>query len=118
MGAERKSAVISAENAKCTAYHEAGHAVVSVLTEGSRPIHKATIVPRGNSLGMVTSLPESDETSMSLKQMVGEKYVMILIHRNTLFGSTPLLSNRPNQHTWTFAWEVVSRKSWCLVKKM
>ena len=79
MGAERKSAVISAENAKCTAYHEAGHAVVSVLTEGSRPIHKATIVPRGNSLGMVTSLPESDETSMSLKQMVGEKYVMILI---------------------------------------
>jgi ATP-dependent metalloprotease len=72
MGAERKSAVITPETAKCTAYHEAGHAVVGVLTDGSRPIHKATIVPRGQSLGMVTSLPEGDQTSMSWKQMVGE----------------------------------------------
>jgi ATP-dependent metalloprotease len=98
MGAERKSAVITPETAKCTAYHEAGHALVGVflmyntlnnspplplltqfvflnvgvLTEGSRPIHKATIVPRGNSLGMVTSLPEGDQTSMSWKQMIGE----------------------------------------------
>lgn len=70
MGAERKSAVITKETAKCTAYHEAGHALVGVLTEGSRPIHKATIVPRGQSLGMVTSLPEGDQTSMSWKQMV------------------------------------------------
>eukprot|EP00804_Cyclotella_cryptica_P011018 CCRYP_017499-RB/>CCRYP_017499-RB protein AED:0.19 eAED:0.19 QI:0/1/0.8/1/0.75/0.6/5/323/843 len=70
MGAERKSAVITPETAKCTAYHEAGHALVGVLTDGSRPIHKATIVPRGQSLGMVTSLPEGDQTSMSWKQMI------------------------------------------------
>lgn len=70
MGAERKSAVITPESAKCTAYHEAGHALVCVLTEGSRPIHKATIMPRGQSLGMVTQLPEGDQTSMSYKQMV------------------------------------------------
>jgi ATP-dependent metalloprotease len=70
MGAERKSAVITPETAKCTAYHEAGHALVGVLTIGSRAIHKATIVPRGQSLGMVTSLPEGDQTSMSWMQMI------------------------------------------------
>jgi len=71
MGAERKSAVITPESAKCTAYHEAGHALVGVLTEGARTIHKATIMPRGQSLGMVVSLP-GDETSWSRKQMIAQ----------------------------------------------
>lgn len=70
MGAERKSAVITPETAKCTAYHEAGHALVAVLTNGALPIHKATIMPRGGSLGMVTMLPEGDQTSQSLKEML------------------------------------------------
>jgi ATP-dependent metalloprotease len=70
MGAERKTAVITAETARCTAYHEAGHALVAVLTEGATPIHKATIMPRGSALGMVTMLPEGDQTSQSLKQML------------------------------------------------
>jgi len=69
MGAERRTAVITKETAKCTAYHEAGHALVAVLTEGAMPVHKATIMPRGQSLGMVTMLPEGDQTSQSLKQM-------------------------------------------------
>jgi ATP-dependent metalloprotease len=70
MGAERKTAVITKETARCTAFHEAGHALVATLTEGALPIHKATIMPRGNSLGMVTQLPEGDQTSQSLKQML------------------------------------------------
>jgi len=70
MGAERKTAVISPETAKCTAYHEAGHALVGVLTDGAQPIHKATIMPRGSSLGMVMMLPEGDQTSQSFKQML------------------------------------------------
>eukprot|EP00549_Striatella_unipunctata_P011073 CAMPEP_0118686302 /NCGR_PEP_ID=MMETSP0800-20121206/7736_1 /TAXON_ID=210618 ORGANISM="Striatella unipunctata, Strain CCMP2910" /NCGR_SAMPLE_ID=MMETSP0800 /ASSEMBLY_ACC=CAM_ASM_000638 /LENGTH=745 /DNA_ID=CAMNT_0006583329 /DNA_START=55 /DNA_END=2292 /DNA_ORIENTATION=- len=70
MGAERKTAIITPETAKCTAYHEAGHALVAILTEGAQPIHKATIMPRGSSLGMVTMLPEGDQTSQSLKQML------------------------------------------------
>lgn len=70
MGAERKTAVITAETARCTAYHEAGHALVAVLTPGAQPIHKATIMPRGQALGMVTMLPEGDQTSQSLKQML------------------------------------------------
>merc|ERR1712137_360014 len=70
MGAERKTAVITAETAKCTAYHEAGHALVAILTEGASPIHKATIMPRGSALGMVTMLPEGDQTSQSYKEML------------------------------------------------
>lgn len=69
MGAERRTAVITAETAKCTAYHEAGHALVATLTPGAQPIHKATIMPRGASLGMVTMLPDGDQTSQSLKEM-------------------------------------------------
>merc|ERR1740139_442120 len=69
MGAERKTAVITKETARCTAYHEAGHALVAVMTDGAMPIHKATIMPRGSSLGMVTMLPEGDQTSQSVKQM-------------------------------------------------
>eukprot|EP00339_Tiarina_fusa_P012843 CAMPEP_0117052650 /NCGR_PEP_ID=MMETSP0472-20121206/36396_1 /TAXON_ID=693140 ORGANISM="Tiarina fusus, Strain LIS" /NCGR_SAMPLE_ID=MMETSP0472 /ASSEMBLY_ACC=CAM_ASM_000603 /LENGTH=759 /DNA_ID=CAMNT_0004767363 /DNA_START=275 /DNA_END=2554 /DNA_ORIENTATION=- len=69
MGAERKTAVITEKTAKCTAYHEAGHALVAVLTEGAMPIHKATIMPRGQALGMVTMLPEGDQTSQSLREM-------------------------------------------------
>jgi len=70
MGAERKSALISAETAKLTAYHEGGHALVAILTSGAHPVHKATIMPRGQALGMVSQLPLGDQTSMSRKQML------------------------------------------------
>lgn len=70
MGAERTTAVITKETARNTAFHEAGHAVVGVLTQGAMPIHKATIMPRGPSLGMVSMLPEGDQTSQSKRQML------------------------------------------------
>lgn len=70
MGAERKTAVITPKTAKITAFHEAGHALVAVLSDGASPIHKATIMPRGSSLGMVTMLPEGDQTSQSFKEML------------------------------------------------
>ncbi len=70
MGAERRTAVITPETAKITAFHEAGHALVAVLSDGASPIHKATIMPRGSALGMVTMLPEGDQTSQSLKEML------------------------------------------------
>ena len=70
MGTERKSAVISEENRRLTAYHEGGHALVALFTDGAHPVHKATIVPRGQSLGMVMQLPEKDQTSISRKQLL------------------------------------------------
>jgi ATP-dependent metalloprotease len=70
MGAERKTAIISPESMKCTAFHEAGHALVALKTDGADPIHKATIMPRGRALGMVMQLPDGDQVSMSKKQML------------------------------------------------
>jgi ATP-dependent metalloprotease len=70
MGAERKSAVLSPETMRMTAFHEAGHALVALKTAGADPIHKATIMPRGRALGMVMQLPDGDQTSMSRKQML------------------------------------------------
>ncbi len=60
MGTERKSMVISDEQKKLTAYHEAGHVLVSMFTSGSDPIHKVTIIPRGRSLGLTAYLPLED----------------------------------------------------------
>ncbi|KAI4337951.1 hypothetical protein L6164_016312 [Bauhinia variegata] len=70
MGTERKTMFISEESKKLTAYHESGHAIVAFNTEGAHPIHKATIMPHGSALGMVTQLPSSDETSISKKQLL------------------------------------------------
>lgn len=70
MGAERRSLLMSEEEKKMTAYHEGGHALVSLNMEGSVPIHKATIIPRGRALGMVQSLPERDQISQSYKEMI------------------------------------------------
>ena len=57
MGAERKSMVISDEEKKNTAYHEAGHVLVARLLPGTDPIHKVTIIPRGRALGLTQQLP-------------------------------------------------------------
>ena len=70
MGAERRTLLMTDEERKMTAYHEGGHALVSLNMEGSVPIHKATIIPRGRALGMVQSLPERDKISQSYKEMV------------------------------------------------
>ncbi len=69
MGAEKRSMVMSEEEKKLTAYHEAGHAVATLHSPASDPIHKATIIPRGRALGMVMRLPEKDQLSMRKDQM-------------------------------------------------
>jgi cell division protease FtsH len=65
MGAERRSMVMTEEEKKLTAYHEAGHAVVGLNVPQHDPIHKATIIPRGRALGLVLSLPERDQLSVT-----------------------------------------------------
>ena len=61
MGAERKSMILSDEEKKVTAYHEAGHALVAVLMKHSDPLHKVTIIPRGMALGVTMQLPLDDK---------------------------------------------------------
>jgi cell division protease FtsH len=65
MGAERRTLVMTEEEKKLTAYHEAGHALVALHMPASDPIHKATIIPRGRALGMVMRLPEKDQVSLT-----------------------------------------------------
>lgn len=65
LGAERKSMIMTDEERALTAYHEAGHALVGLHVPQHDPIHKATIIPRGGALGLVLSLPERDQISVS-----------------------------------------------------
>ena len=69
MGAERRSMVMTEEEKKLTAYHESGHAIVTINEKAAHPIHKATIIPRGRALGMVMQLPERDELSQTREQL-------------------------------------------------
>ena len=68
MGAERRSMVMTEEEKTLTAYHEAGHAIVGLNVPEHDPIHKATIIPRGRALGLVMSLPERDQYSVTKKK--------------------------------------------------
>jgi cell division protease FtsH len=72
MGVERKSMVMKEEERRLTAYHEGGHALVTVFTAASDPIHKATIIPRGRALGMVMRLPEDDRFSSTKEKLLAD----------------------------------------------
>lgn len=69
MGAERRSMVMTDDEKKLTAYHEAGHAIVMLHVKGHEPLHKVTIIPRGRALGLAMFLPERDRLSQSITQI-------------------------------------------------
>jgi cell division protease FtsH len=69
LGTERKSLIMSDEDKRETAYHEAGHALVAMLSEHADPVHKVTIIPRGMALGVTMTMPEEDRYGMSREQM-------------------------------------------------
>ncbi len=70
LGAERKSMIMSDDDKRQTAYHEAGHALVALLTPGSDPVHKVTIIPRGMALGVTQTLPVEDRYSLTHVQIL------------------------------------------------
>jgi cell division protease FtsH len=70
MGAERRSMIMSDEEKRTTAFHEAGHALVALLTKESDPVHKVTIIPRGMALGLTWTLPEEDRHSYTRDEML------------------------------------------------
>jgi cell division protease FtsH len=71
LGVERRSLVLTEDERKLTAYHEAGHAIVAIKIPGSDPIHKVTIVPRGRALGLTASLPEVDRHNYTKDWLIG-----------------------------------------------
>jgi cell division protease FtsH len=71
LGVERRSLVLTEDERRLTAYHEAGHAIVALKTPGSDPIHKVTIVPRGRALGLTASLPEVDRHNYTKDWLIG-----------------------------------------------
>jgi cell division protease FtsH len=69
MGAERRSMIMTKEEIEATAYHEVGHALVAIHMPASDPLHKVTIIPRGQALGVTWTLPERDKLTTTMKQL-------------------------------------------------
>ncbi|KAJ1766938.1 i-AAA protease yme1, partial [Coemansia sp. RSA 2523] len=72
MGSERKSAVITPESKLATAYHEGGHTLAALYTQGAVPLHKVTVIPRGHALGVTMQLPEADRYSVNKQEYLAE----------------------------------------------
>ncbi|XP_034071324.1 ATP-dependent zinc metalloprotease YME1L1b isoform X2 [Gymnodraco acuticeps] len=89
MGPERKSAQIDKKNKTITAYHESGHAIVAYFTKDAMPINKATIMPRGHSLGHVSMLPENDRWSETRSQLLAQMDVSMggRVAEEIIFGN-------------------------------
>lgn len=77
MGPERRSRIMTEADKKIIAYHEAGHAIVGLFTQGSDPLHKITIVPRGRALGLTWQLPETDRYLTSKEYLEGEIAILM-----------------------------------------
>ncbi|MGB8510642.1 MAG: ATP-dependent zinc metalloprotease FtsH [Pyrinomonadaceae bacterium] len=77
MGAERKSMVITNEEKRVTAYHEAGHTLVGLKVPNADPVHKVTIIPRGMALGLTQQLPEGDRHNYSKEYLVGQIAILM-----------------------------------------
>uniref|UniRef100_A0A673KBT8 ATP-dependent zinc metalloprotease YME1L1 n=1 Tax=Sinocyclocheilus rhinocerous TaxID=307959 RepID=A0A673KBT8_9TELE len=89
MGPERRSAEIDKKNKEITAYHESGHAIIAYYTKGAMPINKATIMPRGPTLGHVSMLPENDRWSETRAQLLAQMDVSMggRVAEELIFGS-------------------------------
>jgi cell division protease FtsH len=99
MGAERRSLLMSEDERKMTAYHEAGHALTNLLCKNADPLHKITIIPRGRALGVTMALPERDKVSMSKEAaedqiaifMAGRMAEMLMFNHQSTGASNDIL---------------------------
>ncbi|MGM0593640.1 MAG: ATP-dependent zinc metalloprotease FtsH [Pseudomonadota bacterium] len=120
MGAERKSMVMSEDEKKLTAYHEAGHAIVGLSVPDHDPVHKVTIIPRGRALGVTMFLPEEDRYSYSKQRL--ESQISSLfggrIAEELIFGPEKVTTGASNdiQRATEMARNMVTR--WGLSEKL
>ena len=113
MGTERKSMVMTDDEKRMTAYHEAGHAIVALHEPASDPIHKATIIPRGRALGMVMRLPERDSYSYHRDKMYANLSVSMggRVAEEVIFGYDKVSSGASSdiQYATGLARDMVTR---------
>ncbi|QIL03161.1 ATP-dependent metallopeptidase FtsH/Yme1/Tma family protein [Sphingomonas sinipercae] len=113
MGTERRSMVMTEDEKKMTAYHEAGHAIVALHEPASDPIHKATIIPRGRALGMVMRLPERDSYSYHRDKMYANLSVAMggRVAEEVIFGYQKVSSGASSdiQYATQLARDMVTR---------
>ncbi len=98
MGTERRSMVMSEEEKRLTAYHEAGHALVGLNSPGHDPLHKVTIIPRGRALGLTMSLPERDRYGYSKKELLSRIAMMFggRVAEDIIFGAENVTTGASN----------------------
>ncbi len=98
MGAERKSLVLSEEEKRLTAYHEAGHTLVSLKVPAADPIHKVTIIPRGVALGVTQQLPETDRHSYTKEYLLSRIAILMggRIAEEVFFGEDRITTGASN----------------------
>ena len=113
MGAERRSMVMTEDEKRMTAYHEAGHAIVALHEPASDPIHKATIIPRGRALGLVMRLPERDSYSYHRDKMYANLAVAMggRVAEEMIFGYDKVSSGASSdiQYATQLARDMVTR---------
>ena len=98
LGAERRSLVISDEERRVTAFHEAGHAVIALRAPGLDPLHKVTIVPRGRALGLTASLPEEDRHNYTKEWLEGQLMMLFggRVAEEMVFGPKKITTGAGN----------------------
>lgn len=120
MGSERKSMVMDESEKRMTAYHEAGHAIVSLHLPESDPLHKVTIIPRGRALGVTMQLPEKDKYSQSMTYLKSRLSILFAgrIAEEMLFGKEGVSTGASNdiQVATTIARKMVSE--WGMSEEM
>ena len=113
MGTERRSMVMTEDEKRMTAYHEAGHAIVALHEPASDPIHKATIIPRGRALGLVMRLPERDSYSYHRDKMYANLAVAMggRVAEEVIFGYDKVSSGASSdiQYATQLARDMVTR---------
>ncbi|HET8701464.1 MAG TPA: ATP-dependent zinc metalloprotease FtsH [Nitrococcus sp.] len=120
MGAERRSMVMSEDEKRLTAYHEAGHAIVGLLSPEHDPVHKVTIIPRGRALGVTMFLPEEDRYSYT-KQRLNSRLASLFggrLAEEMIFGRERVTTGAQNdiQHATEIARNMVTK--WGLSDRM
>ncbi len=98
IGAERRTMIMSEDERKLTAYHEAGHALVGLRVPGNDPLHKVTIIPRGRALGVTVNLPERDRYSLRKSEIEGKLAMMFggRVAEELIFGPSEVTTGASN----------------------